>query len=72
MGRKAGEKVGLIACHNQGGNQVFAYTKKKELMIDDLCLDASFRSSILLQRCHGMAGTQQWYFDKKVREAVFF
>ena len=22
MGRKAGEKVGLINCHNMGGNQV--------------------------------------------------
>lgn len=65
MGRKAGEKVGFLSCHNMGGNQVFAYTGKKELMIDDLCLDSNFRRQILLQKCHGLGGSQQWSFDKK-------
>lgn len=65
MGRKAGEKVGFLSCHNMGGNQAFSYTGKKELMADDLCLDTNFRRHILLQRCHGLGGSQQWYFDKK-------
>jgi len=67
MGRKAGEKVGLIACHKMGGNQVFAYTGKHELMIDELCLEATYRSPIILQRCHGKSGSQQWTFEKATK-----
>jgi len=35
-------------------------------MIDDLCLDTSFRNPVVLQRCHSQGGSQRWYFDKKV------
>jgi polypeptide N-acetylgalactosaminyltransferase len=66
MGRKAGEKVGLISCHGMGGNQVFAYTGKKEVMIDELCLDSVNRNQVLLHRCSGQkVGSQQWYYDRK-------
>lgn len=65
MGRKAGEKIGLLACHGMGGNQVFAFTAKKELMIDEYCVDTSYRSPLVLQRCHGQGGSQRWLFDKK-------
>jgi len=39
------------------GNQVFAYTKRKQVMADDNCLDAADgKSPVKLIRCHGMAG----------------
>lgn len=40
FGRKSNENIGFAACHGQGGNQVFAYTKRNQLMSDDSCLDA--------------------------------
>jgi len=50
--------------------QVFAFTAKKELMIDELCIDTSYRNPLVLQRCHGQGGSQRWLFDKKVPGAV--
>ncbi|KAF4518103.1 hypothetical protein B566_EDAN007804 [Ephemera danica] len=41
MGRKSGELLGVSYCHGLGGNQVFAYTKRSQIMSDDNCLDAS-------------------------------
>ena len=35
-------------------------------MIDDLCIDTSYRNPVVLQRCHGQGGNQRWSFDKKV------
>jgi len=55
MGRKSGEEVGLSYCHGLGGNQVFAYTKRQQIMSDDNCLDAaSADGPVKLVRCHGM------------------
>jgi len=45
MSRKAGQKVGMTYCHGLGGNQVFAMTKKQQIMSDDNCLDAASGSS---------------------------
>jgi len=65
MGRKNGEKVGIVNCHGMGGNQVFSYTKKKEIMTDDLCLDVSAHGGpVKLYKCHGMKGNQLWEYDK--------
>jgi len=65
MGRKAGEKVGLSYCHGLGGNQVFAYTKRQQVMSDDNCLDAASQDGpVKLVRCHGMGGNQAWVFNK--------
>ena len=52
-------------CHGLGGNQVFAYTKRQQVMSDDNCLDAAGPSSpVKLVRCHGMGGNQAWVFNK--------
>ncbi|CAG9824567.1 unnamed protein product [Phaedon cochleariae] len=65
MGRKSGENLGMTYCHNLGGNQVFAYTKRKQIMSDDNCLDASSRTGpVKLVRCHGMGGNQAWLYDE--------
>lgn len=65
MGRKSGENLGMTYCHNLGGNQVFAYTKRKQIMSDDNCLDASHKNGpVKLVRCHGMGGNQAWYYDE--------
>ncbi|XP_076461431.1 polypeptide N-acetylgalactosaminyltransferase 1-like isoform X1 [Babylonia areolata] len=63
MGRKSGEKVGLVGCHGQGGNQIFSYTKKKALQTDDLCLDvAALGGPVKLFQCHGLGGNQKWEY----------
>lgn len=67
MGRKSGENLGMTYCHNLGGNQVFAYTKRQQIMSDDNCLDASNKKGpVKLVRCHGMGGNQAWAYDEVV------
>ncbi|KAI8125828.1 Polypeptide N-acetylgalactosaminyltransferase 5 [Lucilia cuprina] len=64
MGRKYGEKIGVSYCHGLGGNQVFAYTKRQQIMSDDLCLDASAAlGPVNMVRCHNMGGNQEWVYD---------
>lgn len=64
MGRKSNEKIGSSYCHGLGGNQVFAYTKRHQVMSDDNCLDASNAlGPVNLVRCHGMGGNQEWVYD---------
>lgn len=71
MGRKANEKIGSSYCHGLGGNQVFAYTKRHQIMSDDNCLDAAHpRGPVNLVRCHGMGGNQEWIYDKEVRSNI--
>lgn len=66
LGRKSGEQVGMSYCHGLGGNQVFAYTKRQQIMSDDNCLDAASPDGpIKLVRCHGMGGNQNWVYSEK-------
>ncbi|KOB75010.1 Uncharacterized protein OBRU01_08336, partial [Operophtera brumata] len=70
LGGKASQPLGMGYCHGMGGNQVFAYTKRKQVMSDDNCLDAANpRGPIKLIRCHGMRGNQEWTYDSKIRNA---
>uniref|UniRef100_A0A1W7RB35 Polypeptide N-acetylgalactosaminyltransferase n=1 Tax=Hadrurus spadix TaxID=141984 RepID=A0A1W7RB35_9SCOR len=65
FGRKSGENVAMGTCHGLGGNQVFAYTKRQQIMSDDNCLDAaSSKGPVKLIRCHGMGGNQMWNYDR--------
>ncbi|XP_076095035.1 polypeptide N-acetylgalactosaminyltransferase 13-like isoform X3 [Mytilus galloprovincialis] len=69
MGRKSGEKTGLVHCHSQGGNQIFSYTKKKALQTDDVCLDVSaIGGPVKLFQCHGLGGNQKWEYDRQTLE----
>ncbi|KAL5006915.1 hypothetical protein ScPMuIL_015721 [Solemya velum] len=69
MGRKSGEKIGMVHCHGLGGNQVFSYTKKQALQTDDLCLDVSaIAGPAKLFQCHGLGGNQKWEYDKETKE----
>ncbi|XP_048754364.2 polypeptide N-acetylgalactosaminyltransferase 13-like isoform X2 [Ostrea edulis] len=69
MGRKSGEKVGLVQCHGMGGNQIFSYTKKKALQTDDVCLDvSSLHGPVKLFQCHGLGGNQKWEYDRQTLE----
>ncbi|XP_050535086.1 polypeptide N-acetylgalactosaminyltransferase 5 isoform X1 [Daktulosphaira vitifoliae] len=66
MSRKSGEKVGMSYCHGLGGNQVFAYTKRSQIMSDDNCLDSANTSGpVNLIRCHGLEGNQAWVYDEQ-------
>lgn len=40
FGRKSNENIGFAKCHGLGGNQVFAFTKRNQIMSDDNCVDA--------------------------------
>ena len=61
LGRKAGSRLGLSACHRLGGNQVFAITQSGQIRADDNCLDAAgVRSEVRLVKCHGRRGNQAW------------
>lgn len=72
MGHKSGERVGSSYCHGLGGNQVFAYTKRHQVMSDDNCLDAAnSRGPVNLVRCHGMMGNQEWKYDTDVSVGIF-
>lgn len=64
-GKKSGDSVYIGNCHGLGGNQVFAYTKRQQIMADDSCMDASSPSGpVKLIRCHNMGGNQMWVYDK--------
>jgi len=70
-GRKSGENVAMSLCHGLGGNQVFAYTKRKQIMADDNCLDAAdARGNIKLIRCHGMGGNQMWNYNQEEKTII--
>nr|XP_045597598.1 polypeptide N-acetylgalactosaminyltransferase 5-like isoform X3 [Procambarus clarkii] len=54
----------LSKCQKLSGQQVFAYTKRQQIMSDDNCLDASNPSGpVKLVRCHGMGGNQMWTYN---------
>ncbi|KAK7871231.1 hypothetical protein R5R35_001093 [Gryllus longicercus] len=66
LGRKGGENLGMSYCHGLGGNQVFAHTKREQIMSDDNCLDASSPGGpVKLVRCHGMGGNQAWVYNSE-------
>ena len=49
--------------------QVFAYTKRQQVMSDDNCLDAASPDGpVKLVRCHGMGGNQAWVYNDEVCE----
>ncbi|KAK7110402.1 polypeptide N-acetylgalactosaminyltransferase 1-like isoform X2 [Littorina saxatilis] len=63
MGRKSGEKVGLVGCHGQGGNQVFSYTMKRKIMTDDnMCVQAG-AGHIVFARCD--APNLEWDYSQQ-------
>lgn len=46
---------------------MFAFTKKKALQTDDLCLDVSaVGGPVKLYQCHGLGGNQKWHYDQEV------
>lgn len=48
-------------------SQVFAYTKRQQIMSDDMCLDAaSPQGPVKIVRCHGMGGNQAWVYNDEV------
>ncbi|OQR75654.1 polypeptide N-acetylgalactosaminyltransferase 5-like [Tropilaelaps mercedesae] len=68
-GKKSGDVLYMGKCHGQGGNQVFAYTKRQQIMADDSCMDAaSPHGPVKLIRCHNMGGNQMWIFDADTRQ----
>ncbi|XP_022659187.1 polypeptide N-acetylgalactosaminyltransferase 13-like [Varroa jacobsoni] len=68
-GKKSGDVLYMGKCHGLGGNQVFAYTRRQQIMADDACMDASLPSGpVKLIRCHNMGGNQMWMFDQGTKQ----
>lgn len=66
LGHKSNENVGIGVCHGLGGNQVFAYTKRNQIMSDDSCLDAVPPAGpVKLIRCHNLGGNQAWTYSSQ-------
>lgn len=52
FGRKSNDNnnnIGFAKCHGLGGNQVFAFTKRDQIMCDDTCLDCAVPASLINQ-----------------------
>ena len=61
MGRISGENIGIHSCHRRGGNQAFAYTKRKQIMSGEHCLDATDDGIVKLVDC--IWSDQAWLSD---------
>ncbi|KAM7354077.1 polypeptide N-acetylgalactosaminyltransferase 2 isoform 2-T4 [Cochliomyia hominivorax] len=62
MGNLADGTVGLFQCHNTGGNQEWAYTKRQQIKHDDLCLTLvqfSRGSQVVMKLCDD-SENQKW------------
>ncbi|XP_030383517.1 polypeptide N-acetylgalactosaminyltransferase 2 [Scaptodrosophila lebanonensis] len=62
MGHLVDGNVGLFPCHNTGGNQEWAYSKRGEIKHDDLCLTLvqfSRGSQVVLKNCDDTEN-QRW------------
>ncbi|XP_064455026.1 putative polypeptide N-acetylgalactosaminyltransferase 9 [Ornithodoros turicata] len=54
----------MIACHGDGGNQLWMLTPKGEIRRDEACLDYDGRGEdVFLYPCHGSLGNQQWVYN---------
>lgn len=65
VGRKSGERITLGHCAKHSTGQTFAFTQRKELMHDEVCLDATHKGPVTILHCHHLGGNQQWHYDKK-------
>ena len=54
--------VGLLPCHNHGGNQYWMLSKQGEIRQDEACLDFA-GTDVILYPCHGSKGNQYWQYD---------
>ncbi|KAG4073580.1 hypothetical protein HA402_000804 [Bradysia odoriphaga] len=51
-------------CHSLGNQQLFAYTRRHQIMSNENCLDANHSvGRVNLVRCNGNMARQQWNYD---------
>ena len=71
LGTKSGQKLGTGICHGEGGNQLFLYTKDKQIINNEHCVDAiKIGKPVKLIRCHHMGGNQLWEYNHKSKNLV--
>ena len=71
LGRKNGDKLGMSLCHQKGGNQLFVYTKNKQIISNENCLDATkVGKPVKIIRCHHLGGNQMWEYNLRSRNLV--
>lgn len=66
MGREVNGTIGSIRCNGLGFNQLFAYTKRHQILSDINCLDGEHPSGpVNMVRCN-MGRYQEWHYDFEV------
>ncbi|UJR29867.1 hypothetical protein I4U23_017415 [Adineta vaga] len=65
-------KVSAQACHTEGGNQIFLYTKSNRIHFDELCLepnsDKTSNQDIILAMCVEDRIEQKWEYDQQTSQ----
>lgn len=64
-----GDKTEMVmwACEDDATNQIFSYTKKKEIANYKLCMDGERSDGVVKTwQCHGSLGNQLWEYDEEV------
>lgn len=60
----AGESVSMYACHNMGGNQLWAMRDDGHIQCDGMCITADeFSPKIAQQKCEKYNVNQIWMYD---------
>lgn len=62
----AGKSVTLFACHNMGGNQMWAISADGHISNDGSCITANedaTKTEVVLQKCDKYAVDQVWMYD---------
>lgn len=61
----AGDPIKLLACHNQGGNQIFGLSKTQQIFTaQQFCVGVN-KQSVVTVNCMDQE-SQKWKFDNEV------
>lgn len=75
--RDSNKPVVAFKCHNQGGNQIWYYSRLNEIRRDDICIDypggkndANKEKKVITYPCHGEKGNQEWIYHHNTTQWI--
>lgn len=70
MDRKVDAEVGMFSCHNEGGNQLWAFNTNGNIISDELCLDGSTSRTLNIKmvNCELSSESQKFNFDTQTKQ----